>query len=114
MSEIEVKLSDVPVCDFCASTEPAWEYDAGDFINMSPAPAPAQKSLGGWLACDSCAGCIEKSDWRGLAARGVLNPSAKMLIAMVGRDEAINMMMKFHVKFRSHRKGNVVRYERGA
>jgi hypothetical protein len=113
MAEIECKISDVPVCDFCSSKEPAWEYSAEDFLDGEDTGV-VQKSVGGWLACDACANRIEKKDWRGLAERGMDTPAAQLLEMVAGREEAIAEMMRFQAKFRDHRNRKVTRYVRGA
>jgi hypothetical protein len=113
MSGIEIRTADIPVCDFCGSREPAWEYSAEDFVEGAETPLP-QVSVGAWLACDPCASCIQRNDWDGLAELGLLNSSASVLVALVGKKEAMAMMHEFHAKFRSHRDRKVVRYEKRA
>jgi hypothetical protein len=110
MNEIEFKTSDVPVCDFCASENPQWEYSAIDFVDGADTPIP-QRSVGGWLACDPCANCIQQNDWRGLAERGLLNPAAAILLSVTTHEEALSQIEGFHSKFRSHRNRKVTRFE---
>jgi hypothetical protein len=111
MPEIEFKMAEVPCCDFCGSREPAWDYSASDFvIDDGGKPLPPARSEGAWLACDACAACIEKSDWAGLAERGLLNPLAAVVVEMAGRKEALRMTRGFHDQFRNHRNRTVTRY----
>jgi hypothetical protein len=113
VTEIEFKMADVPVCDFCGSPSPQWEYSALDFVDGAETPLP-QKSIGGWLACDRCAQCIQQNDWHGLAERGLLNPAAKLLITAAGRDQARSMIQEFHSKFRRYRNRKVISFKQGS
>lgn len=57
-----------PVCDFCNSTEPVWNYPADDFP-MAEFGGVLLASRGNWLACGPCSDLIEAADSIGLTQR---------------------------------------------
>ena len=100
----EVRMSDKPVCDFCSSGDPRWEYPASDFPVDDHAPRVA--SVGAWLACAECAALIEQEQWPALAKRGLQTPTARMLKrAGVNSDNVLKAVARIHQTFRHNRQG---------
>ena len=53
-------------CDFCLAEDAPWAlpvkaFEMDQALSMNP----------DWMACDDCAACIERNDWRGLRNRAL-------------------------------------------
>lgn len=73
--EIDVRISEEAVCDFCSKPDPAWAWDALPFAaaHLPRQVASVQESeyrmSGGWAACDECNALILQSDQKALIAK---------------------------------------------
>lgn len=92
----------MPKCDFCSSTQPAWDFPCETFAlaNLQT------RSQGNWLACDDCAELIVGERWRELAKECCeKTANGRMLIDLVGMERAIDQAMRMHAGFRKYRSG---------
>lgn len=76
MTEIEMRLSESPVCDFCSSDEPRHDEPCADFetdrgtLSLLGGPYVAN-STGAWASCETCHQLITQNKWHTLARRAI-------------------------------------------
>ncbi len=59
---------ELAICDFCSERPVTWEIDAEDFT-LTLDQQPNYRSTAGWVACETCGGCVAAGARRGLEAR---------------------------------------------
>ena len=101
-------------CDFCSSSNPAWEYPAESFGTDATVDdtltVPLLRSAGSWLACQKCSDLIESGDMNTLAKRS-LNAYNDLSDTSYG-DELLNMILVTHQAFLNRRTGPAERIQR--
>ena len=95
-----------PVCDFCSSPHPRWNYPAASFDAESD-EGTLGRSTGDWVACEDCHVLIEADNRIGLAERAIAIPSIQqnMVNGGTGREQALTWALGMHQQFFDNRSG---------
>lgn len=115
---MELRLHDVPACDFCGSLEPYWLYRCRNYrmVDMYPAEGllPPQESTGGWLACHACAPYVTTQNWHGLVRRvtacGGINPQIQAALQMLDKDTVEKFLQQTWRQFAANRVGSAIEW----
>ncbi len=100
-----------PICDFCSSLSPRWDYGCADFIYgfvLSSSGVKEYINRGGWLACEECATRIDHQDWEQLFVRAL--PVTQNRSAATPIYIALNLVRDAQAGFRTHRTGTKVSF----
>jgi hypothetical protein len=90
------------ICDFCSDRGPTWSFACETYILAEY----KTRSIGSWLACEACALMIHTHNWHGLAVRSCeKNPSGRVLVELIGKDNAVKRTKEMHRSFRDHANG---------
>lgn len=101
-----------PLCDFCGSSNPKWQYEAQDFEQWRVGRI-AGMSIGFWAACDTCKEMIEAGERESLAERSTVALIAKAKVefvftrAQMEKFSAVcrGQVKAIHDRFFQHKKG---------
>ncbi len=113
--DVEIKNS-TPVCDFCNSTDPRWEYPCKDFNSMTTVDVEKNRAKdwtmnGAWLACDLCHELIEANNYEGLAERSAEKLILKENLPQHIKDQLVTYLKSLQMTFRLNRLGEGVKWE---
>jgi len=82
MADIEMRLADYPVCDFCSSAEPRYdepcrdmETDRGNIASLGGRYVAV--SRGAWSSCEACHQLIASEKWHTLKRRALEASAAR-------------------------------------
>jgi len=90
------------ICDFCSTPSPVWRYPCESFDR--PVGGLRRRSVGDWLACDTCSTLIEANEPIELARRALgifLAKYGRRLPPTVLRADIASV----HGQFLAHRAG---------
>jgi len=85
-------------CDFCSAPKVSKSYACEDF---TPEDMPISLSVGGWAACDICAGLIDSDQFEVLAERSTRTFLASLGLPDSGqfKAEILGFMRRLHQEF---------------
>jgi len=100
MSEVEMRMSEQPICDFCSAENPARVFHTPEFTMDKTPGLPESRSRGGWAACSACGTLIDAENWIGLQQRAVNRLSEKY--SGIPRRILADTVKRSHDLFRLH------------
>ena len=97
-----------PICDFCSTSNPSWEYGCETFVT---------KDMGGyrfveeWLACDVCHEFIEDDDYNSLLKFSMAEYKRRKSPVVPMQHDRIERLLyekvgEIHQLFKKNRKGD--------
>jgi len=106
MPEVEMRVSESPVCDFCSSDEPRHDEPCADVetdrgnLPMFGGPYVAN-SIGAWASCETCHQLIAAGKWHTLERRATDAMCAKH--PGFPRSRIAEGVQHMHATFRANR-----------